>query len=118
MKGYDDVILVHDIKQGDEQAFNRLFDKYRVPVYSICYRFIRNEADAREITQDVFIKIYRNISKYNERAKFFTWLYRIAVKPCISYKRRQKRHIPYDESIGEQQIDPESMRDKIIARKL
>ena len=118
MKGDDDIILVRNVKQGDEDSFNRLFDKYRMPVYSICYRFIRNDADAREIVQDVFIKIYRNIKKFNEKAKFFTWLYRITINTCISFQRRQKRHFQFDESISEQYADPESLHDRIITRKI
>ena len=117
MKGDDDILLVRRIKQGDEEAFNRIFDKYRNPVYSVCYRFVRNDADAREITQDVFIKIFRNIKKYNEKAKFFTWLYRIAVNTCISFKRRRKDHLSFDDSIGGS-IAAKDLHEQIVVRKV
>jgi len=91
MNGVDDARLIFDFKQGDEKAFDLLFDKYRTPVYSICFRYARNDADARELTQDVFIKVYHNIRRFNERSKFFTWLYRIAVNTCISFHRKQNR---------------------------
>lgn len=89
----DDARLVKRYKDGDERAFDEIFEKYQQALYSICYRYTRNEADAREITQDVFIKVYRNLKKFNERCKFFTWLYRIAVNTCISFKRRTQTEV-------------------------
>lgn len=94
VNGDDDARLILSFKQGDEKAFDQLFDKYRTPVYSICYRYARNDADAHELTQDVFIKAYRNIRRFDERSKFFTWLYRIAVNTCISFHRKQTRDAP------------------------
>jgi RNA polymerase sigma-70 factor (ECF subfamily) len=91
VNGDDDARLVFNLKQGDEKAFDQLFDKYRTPVYSICFRYARNNEDARELAQDVFIKVYRNIRRFNERSKFFTWLYRIAVNTCISFHRKRNR---------------------------
>jgi len=84
----EDIILVKEFKNGDEKAFDQLYEKYRVPLYSLCYRFTRNEADACDLTQDIFIKVYRNLKKFKEKSKFFTWLYRIAVNTCISFKRK------------------------------
>lgn len=91
MNSDEDIILVKDFKNGNEKAFDRLFEKYQISLYSICYRFTRNEDDARELTQDIFIKVYNNLKKFNEKSKFFTWLYRIAVNTCISFKRKQKQ---------------------------
>ncbi len=84
----DDSLLIKRYKEGDEDAFDSLFEKYHQPIYSICYRFVRNEEDAKEITQDVFLRIYRNLKKFNEKSKFFTWVYRITVNTCISFKRK------------------------------
>jgi RNA polymerase sigma-70 factor (ECF subfamily) len=92
MNGDEDSVLVREFKAGNEKAFDRVFDKYQLSIYSICYRFTRNDADAREVTQDIFIKVYRNLCKFNERSKLFTWMYRIAVNTCISFTRTRKRH--------------------------
>jgi RNA polymerase sigma-70 factor (ECF subfamily) len=89
MYGDEDQCLVERFKNGDEKAFDEIFDKYERALYSICYRFTRNDADAREITQDVFIKVYRNLRKFSGRSKFFTWVYRIAVNTCISARRKE-----------------------------
>lgn len=91
MKGDDDVLLVRDFKAGQEKAFEAIFDKYRLSVFSICYRYTRNDADARELTQDVFMKIYKNLNKFNEKSKLFTWIYRIVVNTCLSFKRKLRR---------------------------
>jgi RNA polymerase sigma-70 factor (ECF subfamily) len=105
MKGdEEDIVLVRRFKDGDEKAFDRLFEKYQVPLYSICYRFSRNEADARDLTQDIFIKVYTNLKKFHEKSKFFTWLYRVAVNTCISFKRktkpRQHDYQPHQETVS------------------
>lgn len=90
--------LVRQFKNGNEKAFDQLYDKYRVSLYSICYRYTRNEADARDVTQDIFIKVYRNLKKFNEKSKFFTWLYRIAINTCISFKRKNPPPKPENQS--------------------
>lgn len=92
MNGDEDIQLVRAFKNGDEKAFDRLFEKYQVSLYSLCYRYVRNDADARELVLDVFTKVYRNLTRFRERSKFFTWLYRIAVNTCISHTRKNKRY--------------------------
>jgi len=92
MKGDEDAIYVHNFKNGDEKSFDHLYEKYHISIYTICYRFIRNEADALELTQDVFIKTYNNLRKFREKSKFFTWLYRITVNTCISFRRKNKKY--------------------------
>jgi len=108
VNGQEDADLVRAFKNGDEEAFDRIFEKYHVPIYSICYRFTRNDADARELTQDVFIKVHRNLRKFNERSKFFTWVYRITVNTCISFKRRNRALPPFLEA--EPRRDPVGQR--------
>ena len=59
-------------------------------VYHIAYRMMQNEEDAKDISQEIFIKVYRNLSKFDENAVFSTWLYRIAVNTCIDALRKKK----------------------------
>jgi RNA polymerase sigma-70 factor (ECF subfamily) len=89
VNGQEDESLVKSFKKGDEGAFDRIFEKYHLSIYSICYRYTRNEADARDLTQEVFIRVYRNLPKFRMRSKLFTWLYRITVNTCLSFKRRE-----------------------------
>jgi RNA polymerase sigma factor (sigma-70 family) len=96
MNGDDDALLVKEFKAGKATAFDIIFDKYRLSVYSICWRYARNDEDARELTQDVFLKVYRNLDKFNEKSKLFTWLYRIVVNTCLSFRRKNKAQDPAD----------------------
>jgi RNA polymerase sigma factor (sigma-70 family) len=100
MHDEEDIRWVTAFQNGNEQAFDQIYEKYHVAVYSICYRYTRNEADALELTQDVFIKVYRNLARFRMESRFFTWLYRIAVNTCISFTRREHRleRLPTSES--------------------
>ncbi len=106
MNDDEDILLVRAFKDGNTSVFDRLFEKYQVSLYSICFRFTRNDSDARELTQDIFIKVYRNLKKFNERSRFFTWLYRIAVNACLSFKRKQKNEeLYYNRPLQTQPMD-------------
>jgi|UniRef100_A0A7V3VUK8 RNA polymerase sigma-70 factor (ECF subfamily) len=98
----DDLSLVERYKNGDEKAFDELFERYKEAIYSVCYRFVRNEEDARDLTQDTFIKIYRNIKSFNGKSKFFTWIYRIAVNTCISFRRKSRNEEEFNNSISKE----------------
>jgi RNA polymerase sigma-70 factor (ECF subfamily) len=91
MKSDEDAIHVDNFKNGDEKAFDHLYNRYHISVYTLCYRYSRNEADARELTQDVFLKVYRKLHNFQGRSKFFTWLYRITVNTCLSFQRSSKQ---------------------------
>ncbi|MGB3478900.1 MAG: RNA polymerase sigma factor [bacterium] len=104
MKGDEDAIYVKSFKDGDEKAFDYLYEKYQISIHAICYRYTRNEADARELTQDVFIKVYNNLNKFRGKSKFFTWLYRIAVNTCFSFKRKHKEPL-FDLAPAKESVD-------------
>jgi RNA polymerase sigma-70 factor (ECF subfamily) len=104
----EDDILVRRFKRGEEDAFDRIFEKYTVPVYSLCYRYTRNEADARDISQEIFIRIYRNLDKFRGRSKLSTWIYRITVNACISFKRSERHTLP----LQEQRVPEAALRER------
>ena len=90
MHDQEDRNWVAAFKSGNEKAFDQIYDKYHLVVYGICYRYARNEADALDLTQDVFLKVYKNLGKFRMESKLFTWLYRITVNTCISFKRHER----------------------------
>lgn len=92
------------IKSGDKEAFTWVVDTYRDMVYTICLRMLTVEADAMETAQDVFVKAYRAIGTFQEKAKFSTWLYRIAYNQCISAIRKKVRVIDLVDNIPEDEI--------------
>ena len=86
-----DQILVRDLKNGEEGAFRELVDKYQDKVYNTCVSFVKNQDDADDLSQEVFIEIYKSIDTFREDAKLSTWIYRISVNKSLEHIRRMKR---------------------------
>lgn len=97
----DDSELVDRAQEGDREAFQTLVERYQEKVYSICYGKVKDEQDAKDVSQDVFVKIFRYIENFNQESSFYTWLYRITVNTCIDYLRKQSRRkeVDYDDTI-------------------
>lgn len=76
---------------GDTVAFDELVRFYRQDLLRVTYRFVGNYEDARDVLQLVFIKVYQNIERWEPRAPFWSWLYRIAVNESLGWKKREKR---------------------------
>ncbi len=81
--------LIEQIKQGEKESFKELVDNYKKPLYYFCYRLCRNHADAEDLSQEVFIKVYQKINQFREEAKIQTWIYQIARNAFIDKKRRK-----------------------------
>ncbi len=86
----DDAQLIQRILSGDDSAFNRLVQKYQKSVHALVWRKIGDFHYAEEITQDTFLKAYKNLSTLSNRDQFAGWLYVIANRLCIDWQRRQK----------------------------
>ncbi len=87
--------LVEQAKQGSIQAFETLILTYEKMVYNIAFRMLQHSEDARDISQEVFLKAYRSLENFDGKSKFSTWLYRIAVNTCIDEIRKQKGKLTY-----------------------
>ena len=85
-----DLELVRRIKQGEEEAFREMVERYHARVYSLSYGVLRNAEDAEEATQDTFLTLYRKIGTFDESKKFFSWFYRVALNSAYSRARRRK----------------------------
>jgi RNA polymerase sigma-70 factor (ECF subfamily) len=83
-----DVQLMLAFKAGDEQAFRQLFDKYKKQVVNYCYRFCGHREVAEELAQETFLRIYKAAPRYRPKAKFRTWLFKIAANVCLNEIRR------------------------------
>jgi len=99
MNNFDPEILTR-ASQGDIDAFEQVYKAASGFVYNVALRITRNGADAEEVTQDVFMKIYRNLRSFQFRAAFKTWVYRITVNTAINHYRRtaraQKGRVEFD----------------------
>lgn len=88
----EDAALVADLKAGSEEAFAILIAQYHQPLYSLIARSLNDPADAADITQEVFIKVFRSISGFHGDASLRTWLYRIALHEASNQRRWWSRH--------------------------
>lgn len=84
--------IIARIKKGDKAAFTELVRMYRNQVASLAYKMVGDYDEAADIVQNVFVKTNRNIWRYDESKKFYTWLYRITVNASIDYMRKHHRH--------------------------
>lgn len=86
--------LIDAVLQGDERAFQQLYETTKSRVFNTALGYVRNREDAEEITQDVFVEVFRSLAAFNRQASITTWVYRIAVNKSLDflkYRKRQKR---------------------------
>ncbi len=83
--------LIKKIIEGNQLYFKKLVDQYQSMVLNTCFQITQNKEDAEDITQEVFIEVYRSINKFNQHSKLSTWLYRIAVNKSLNFLRKNKK---------------------------
>jgi RNA polymerase sigma-70 factor (ECF subfamily) len=83
--------LIVQLQQGDEAAFKKLVDEYEDMVYNTALGIVQNENDADDITQEVFIQVYRSVSSFKGDSKFSTWLYRITLGKALDHEKKKRR---------------------------
>lgn len=84
--------IVSYIINGRTDLFSVIVDRYQSKVYSTAFHYTHDQEEARDLTQEIFIKLYNNLQSYKSKASFSTWLYRIAVNRCIDWTRKKKLH--------------------------
>ncbi len=109
--GTEDAALVAELKAGSERAFGMLIAQYSQPIYSLIARSLQDPADAADITQEVFIKVFRSIASFHGDASLRTWLYRIALREASNQRRWWTRHkrqeLTIDSPVGTSEGDDE-----------
>lgn len=116
-----DKLLVERVQRGEKAAFDVLVLKYQQRVINLVSRFVRNHADALDVTQDAFLKAYRALPNFRGDSAFYTWLYRIAVNTAKNYLATQSRRsgeIDQDISEIEQMEANDALRDKATPERL
>jgi RNA polymerase sigma-70 factor, ECF subfamily len=83
--------LVARSRGGDLDSFNQLVLRWERPIYALAYRVIGREEDARDVTQETFLRAFRALSGFKGQAKFSSWLYRITLNLCRDWIRRERR---------------------------
>ncbi|MDP3940237.1 MAG: sigma-70 family RNA polymerase sigma factor [Deltaproteobacteria bacterium] len=88
--GPSDLELVERCQADDTAAFQVLVERYQQRATRLAYRYVRNQEDARDITQEAFIRAFRSIKDFRNESQFYTWLYRILVNLSLDHLRRNK----------------------------
>ncbi len=84
-------LLIEQLKQGDGAAFKTIVDTYQNMVYNACLSIVKNEEDAEDLAQEVFVQVYQSIKSFKGESKLSTWLYRIATTKSLDHERKKKR---------------------------
>lgn len=87
-----DIELIRQAQSGDLSAFEQLVRRYDRRVLTIAASYVQSSDDAKDIYQEVFLRVYRALPKFELRSEFSTWLYRIATNVCLSHRSRARRH--------------------------
>jgi RNA polymerase sigma-70 factor, ECF subfamily len=99
----DEAALVTELQAGSEEAFAWLIARYHQPIYSLLARTVQNRADAADLTQEVFVKVFRGVSSFHGESSLRTWIYRIALREASNQRRWWMRHkqqeIPIEQEI-------------------
>lgn len=93
MKDLTDYELVQKCINGEKEYFSEIISRNKNLVYSVVFKMINNKEDANDLSQEIFIKIYKNLDKYFPNFKFSTWVIRIATNHTIDYIRKKKYEI-------------------------
>lgn len=91
LRGMEASALVEAAKSGDQQAFEALVRRYRPRIFALALHLTGSRSEADDITQDAFLRAYKNIHRFEGRSEFFTWLYRIALHRALNIQRDRGR---------------------------
>src|ERR1700759_5368352 len=84
--------LVEELRAGSEEAFSWLIARYHQPIYSLLARTAPDRADAADLTQEVFVKVFRGVASFHGESSLRTWIYRIALREASNQRRWWQRH--------------------------
>lgn len=104
-------LIIAKVKQGDMVAFNVLIEEHKHMAFTLAFKIMKSREDAEEVAQDSFLKAYKNIQKFEGKAKFSTWLYSIVYNTALTRLRKKKLPIDYSDYIAEDNLINYSERD-------
>ncbi len=85
-----DAALLERLVSKEERAFRELMDDYGKRVYNTCLGFLKNEEDAEDVTQEVFIEVFKSIASFERKSSVSTWIYRITITKCLDHQKAAK----------------------------
>jgi RNA polymerase sigma-70 factor (ECF subfamily) len=108
----DDQLIIGQVVSGNKELFGLLVKRHEQAVYGMGLSFFRNRDDASDFTQEVFLKVYRSLPRFEGRSRFSTWLYRLAYNTAVNgvTRRREYHSLAEDESAVEEEPERELLR--------
>ena len=114
----EELAIVAELKAGSEEAYAWLIAQYQPPVYNLVYRILNDSAEAADTTQEVFLKVFRGMDRFNGASSLKTWIYRIAVHEASNRRRWWFRHRSKETSMEnseEQSFEPSvALKDRLV----
>ncbi|WP_428742823.1 RNA polymerase sigma factor [Tenacibaculum sp.] len=92
----NDQVYIDKILKGDANAYAFLVERYKTMVFTLALKMVKSREEAEEVSQDTFIKAYKNLNKFKGESKFSTWLYKIAYRTCLDALKKTKERYNID----------------------
>src|SRR5258708_13571018 len=106
MDDNEDLKLVEESRQGRRESFERLLIRYEKAIFNSAYRILHDYEDAKDVTQNVFLKAFQNLDRFDGKYRFFSWIYRISLNESINLCKSRRRLTPAEDTRVEE-ITPE-----------
>ena len=104
----DEAALIDELRAGSEDAFAWLIERYHQPIYSLLARMVQDRSDAADLTQEVFVKVFRGVGSFHGESSLRTWIYRIALREASNQRRWWLRHkqqeVAMEQEVAEMEI--------------
>ena len=115
----EEAALVEELRAGSEEAFAWLIARYHQPIYSLLARTVYDRADAADLTQEVFVKVFRGVNQFHGESSLRTWIYRIALREASNQRRWWSRHKQQEIAIDQElwvsdSGQPVRLRDRLV----
>ncbi len=104
----EEAALIAELQAGSEEAFAWLIARYHQPIYSLLARTVQDRADAADLTQEVFVKVFRGVGSFHGESSLRTWIYRIALREASNQRRWWMRHKQQEIPIEQEMAESES----------
>ena len=115
----EEAALIAELQAGSEEAFAWLIARYHQPIYSLLARTVFDRADAADLTQEVFVKVFRGVGSFHGESSLRTWIYRIALREASNQRRWWMRHKQQEVPIDQEMQDEDSgssmcLKDRLV----
>ncbi|WDV47342.1 sigma-70 family RNA polymerase sigma factor [Clostridiaceae bacterium M8S5] len=112
----NEVEILKRIKDGFHEEFKNIVDLYKDRIFSMAYSYTKDYVEAQDLTQEIFIKVYKGLNKFKFDSKFSTWLYKVATNVCIDWSKKKRPKIVNDshKALSKVKDDKISPQDSIL----